>query len=245
MKSKLIITNNMITKKQIKLIRSLSQKKNRKKHKLFVAEGSKVVDELLVSNLELDSIYSIENKYEEYDCFFKIGNEKLSMISNLKTPNNVLAVFKIPEQKDINFDKNIIALENISDPGNLGSIIRLCDWFGIDDLICSLDTVDCYNPKVIQATMGSISRVNITYSDLNFLIKKSKNLVLADMNGIALKKYNFKKNQIIFFGNESEGISNHLKKVVSESITIKKYGDKIDSLNVANSVAIVLSHLNN
>lgn len=235
----------MITKNQIKLIRSLSQKKNRKKHKLFVAEGSKVVDELLVSNLELDSIYSIENKYEEYDCFFKISNEKLSMISNLKTPNNVLAVFKIPEQKDINFDKNIIALENISDPGNLGSIIRLCDWFGIDDLICSLDTVDCYNPKVIQATMGSISRVNITYSDLNFLIKKSKNLVLADMNGIALKKYNFKKNQIIFFGNESEGISNHLKKVVSESITIKKYGDKIDSLNVANSVAIVLSHLNN
>ena len=235
----------MITKNQIKLIRSLSQKKNRKKHKLFVAEGSKVVDELLVSNLELDSIYSIENKYEEYDCFFKISNEKLSMISNLKTPNNVLAVFKIPEQKDINFDKNIIALENISDPGNLGSIIRLCDWFGIDDLICSLDTVDCYNPKVIQATMGSISRVNITYSDLNFLIKKSKNLVLADMNGIALKKYNFKKNQIIFFGNESEGISNHLKKVVSESITIKKYGDKIDSLNVASSVAIVLSHLNN
>ena len=235
----------MITKNQIKLIRSLSQKKNRKKHKLFVAEGSKVVDELLVSNLELDSIYSIENKYEEYDCFFKIGNEKLSMISNLKTPNNVLAVFKIPEQKDINFDKNIIALENISDPGNLGSIIRLCDWFGIDDLICSLDTVDCYNPKVIQATMGSISRVNITYSDLNFLIKKSKNLVLADMNGIALKKYNFKKNQIIFFGNESEGISNHLKKVVPESITIKKYGDKIDSLNVSNSVAIVLSHLNN
>ena len=206
----------MIAKNQIKLIRSLSQKKNRKKHKLFVAEGSKVVDELLVSNLELDSIYSIENKYEEYDCFFKISNEKLSMISNLKTPNNVLAVFKIPEQKDINFDKNIIALENISDPGNLGSIIRLCDWFGIDDLICSLDTVDCYNPKVIQATMGSISRVNITYSDLNFLIKKSKNLVLADMNGISLKKYNFKKNQIIFFGNESEGISNHLKKVVSE-----------------------------
>ena len=167
------------------------------------------------------------------------------MISNLKTPNNVLAVFKIPELKDINFGKNIIALENISDPGNLGSIIRLCDWFGIEDLICSLDTVDCYNPKVIQATMGSISRVNITYSDLNFLIKKSKNLVLADINGIALKKYNFKKNQIIFFGNESEGISNHLKKVVSESITIKKYGDKIDSLNVANSVAIVLSHLNN
>ena len=96
------------------------------------------------------------------------------MISNLKTPNNVLAVFKIPELKDINFGKNIIALENISDPGNLGSIIRLCDWFGIDDLICSLDTVDCYNPKVIQATMGSISRVNITYSDLNFLIKKDE-----------------------------------------------------------------------
>ena len=233
----------MITKNQIKLIRSLSQKKNRKKHKLFVAEGSKVVDELLASNLELDSIYSIETKYEEYACFFKISPEKLSMISNLKTPNNVLAVFKIPRLRDIDFSKNIVALENISDPGNLGSIIRLCDWFGIDDLICSLDTVDCYNPKVIQATMGSISRVNITYYDLNLLIKKSNNLVLADLNGTTIKNYNFKKNQIIFFGNESEGVSNHLKKEVSDSITIKKYGDKINSLNVANSVAIVLSHL--
>ena len=235
----------MITKNQIKLIRSLSQKKNRKKHKLFVAEGSKVVNELLASNFELDSIYSIENKYDEYECFFKISSEKLSMISNLKTPNNVLAVFKIPKPRDINFSKNIIALENISDPGNLGSIIRLCDWFGIDDLICSLDSVDCYNPKVIQATMGSISRVNITYFNFNSLIKKSKNLVLADLNGKTLKNYNFKKNQIIFFGNESEGVSNHLKKVISDSITIKKYGDKIDSLNVANSVAIVLSHLKN
>ena len=94
------------------------------------------------------------------------------MISNLKTPNNVLAVFKIPRLRDIDFSKNIVALENISDPGNLGSIIRLCDWFGIDDLICSLDTVDCYNPKVIQATMGSISRVNISYYDFNLLIKK-------------------------------------------------------------------------
>ena len=235
----------MITKNQIKLIRSLSKKKNRKKFKLFVAEGSKVVDELLASNLELDSIYSIENKYEGYDCFFKTSSRKLSMISNLKKPNNVLSVFKIPKLKDIDFTNNVIALENISDPGNLGSIIRLCDWFGIQDLICSLDTVDCYNPKVIQATMGSISRVNITYSDLNFLIKKSKNLVLTDLKGEALKNYNFKKNQIIFFGNESEGISNHLKKVVSDSITIKKYGDKIDSLNVANSVGIVLSHLKN
>ena len=235
----------MITKNQIKLIRSLSQKKNRKKHKLFVAEGSKVVDELLASNLELDSIYSIETKYEEYACFFKISNEKLSMISNLKTPNNVLAVFKIPRLRDIDFSKNIVALENISDPGNLGSIIRLCDWFGIDDLICSLDTVDCYNPKVIQATMGSISRVNITYYDFNLLIKKSNNLVLADLNGTTIKNYNFKKNQIIFFGNESEGVSNHLKKEVSDSITIKKYGDKINSLNVANSVAIILSYLKN
>ena len=121
------------------------------------------------------------------------------MISNLKTPNNVLAVFKIPKLRDIDFSKNIVALENISDPGNLGSIIRLCDWFGIDDLICGLvDTVDCYNPKVIQATMGSIARVNITYSDFNFLIKKSNNLVLADLNGTTIKNYNFKKNQIIF-----------------------------------------------
>ena len=93
--------------------------------------------------------------------------------------------------------------------------------------------------------MGSISRVNVTYFNFNSLIKKSKNLVLADLNGKTLRNYNFKKNQIIFFGNESEGVSNHLKKVITDSITIKKYGDKIDSLNVASSVAIVLSHLKN
>ena len=233
----------MVSKNQLKQILKLKHKKYRTRFGYFVAEGEKIVNDLINSSWHAQSLYSLEDNF--HPKAIKIDSSVMKKISHLKTPSPVLGVFKIPNKVKTKPSLLTIAIDKLIDPGNLGSIIRLCDWFGIDDLICSLDTVDCYNPKVIQATMGSISRVNITYSDLNFLINKSKNLVLADMKGIALKKYNFKKDQIIFFGNESEGISNHLKKVISESITIKKYGDKIDSLNVSNSVAIVLSHLNN
>ena len=159
----------MITKNQIKLIRSLSLKKNRIKHNLFIAEGEKIVNELLDSNLTLFHLFSANDTYDLKENYTIIKNQELKQISNLKTPNKVVGLFKIPKPVNIDFNKNIVALEEINDPGNLGTIIRLCDWFGIRDIICSENSVDCFNPKTIQASMGSISRVNVTYQSFDDL----------------------------------------------------------------------------
>ena len=167
--------SKMITKNEIKFIRSLKIKKNRIKSKQFIVEGEKVVDELIDSSMELVKLYSTSSKYESLeDRYTNISKTNLSQISNLKTPNKVLAIFSIPTPEKIDFSSQIIALDNISDPGNLGTIIRLCDWFGIGDLICNTETVDCYNSKVVQASMGSISRVNITYLDFKDLFSNKK-----------------------------------------------------------------------
>ena len=155
----------MITKNQIKLIKSLRLKKNRIQSGFFVAEGEKIVNELLESDLEVVNIFSISEKYKNSKNYISINSTQLKQISNLKSPNNVLGIFKIPANKEIDFNSNIVALEEINDPGNLGTIIRLCDWFGIKNIICSQNSVDCYNPKVVQSSMGSISRVSITYME--------------------------------------------------------------------------------
>ena len=149
----------MVSDKQIKIIKSLKHKKNRIKYNLFVAEGDKTILELILAGYNIHSLYSINSQIEGVkNSVGQLSKSELNKISNLSNPKNSLAVFEIPKSKIINYDKLIIGLDNISDPGNLGTIIRLCDWFGIEDLICSFDTVDCYNPKVVQASMGSISR---------------------------------------------------------------------------------------
>ena len=236
----------MITKNQIKLIKSLRSKKNRKQSGFFVAEGEKIVDELLKSDLEAVNIFSISEKYKNLKNYISINSTQLKQISNLKSPNKVLGIFKIPANKEIDFNSNIIALEEINDPGNLGTIIRLCDWFGIKNIICSQNSVDCYNPKVVQSTMGSISRVSISYMEFDNLISSvSHNTVAADLNGKSLKEHIFSKNQIIFFGNESNGFSQKVSSNIKTKITIQRYNDNVESLNLASSVAIVLSELRN
>ena len=236
----------MITKNQIKLIKSLRLKKNRIQSGFFVAEGEKIVDELLKSDLEAVNIFSISEKYKNLKNYISINSTQLKQISNLKSPNNVLGIFKIPPNKEIDFNSNIIALEEINDPGNLGTIIRLCDWFGIKNIICSENSVDCYNPKVVQSTMGSISRVSISYMEFDNLISSvSHNTVAADLNGKSLKEHIFSKNQIIFFGNESNGFSQKVSSNIKTKITIQRYNDNVESLNLASSVAIVLSELKN
>ena len=236
----------MITKNQIKLIKSLRSKKNRKQSGFFVAEGEKIVDELLKSDLEAVNIFSISEKYKNLKNYISINSTQLKQISNLKSPNKVLGIFKIPANKEIDFNSNIIALEEINDPGNLGTIIRLCDWFGIKNIICSENSVDCYNPKVVQSTMGSISRVSISYMEFDNLISSvSHNTVAADLNGKSLKEHIFSKNQIIFFWNESNGFSQKVSSNIKNKITIQRYNDNVESLNVASSVAIVLSELKN
>tara|TARA_X000001036_G_C20597468_1_gene773528 strand:- start:558 stop:1283 length:726 start_codon:yes stop_codon:yes gene_type:complete len=236
----------MITKNQIKLIRSLRIKKNRIKHNLFVAEGEKIIDELLNSNLNLSHLFTNKDNYGLSENYSVIKNKELKQISNLKTPNKVLGLFEIPKVIEIDFNKNIVALEEINDPGNLGTIIRLCDWFGIKDIICTKNSVDCFNPKTIQASMGSISRVNISYLDFDNLFEAKKyNMVAADMNGKNINEYGFSANQIIFFGSESNGFSDKLSFKIKKRVTIPRYNENVDSLNLANSVAIVLSELKN
>ena len=234
----------MITKNQIKLIKSLRLKKNRIQSGFFIAEGEKIIDELLESKLEVVNIFSSSEKYNISDYYIPISSSQLKQISNLKTPNKVLGLFKIPKSSEIDFNSNIIALEDINDPGNLGTIIRLCDWFGIKNIICSSNSVDCYNPKVIQASMGSICRVNISYMDFHkFLDSKNYNTVAADLNGQNLRDFTFSDNQIIFFGSESNGLSKTLSSQMDHKITIQRYNDNVESLNLATSVGIILSEL--
>ena len=234
----------MITKNQIKLIKSLRLKKNRIQSGFFVAEGEKIVDELLESDLETVNIFSISEKYKNLKNYISINSTQLKQISNLKSPNNVLGVFKIPANKEIDFNSNIVALEEINDPGNLGTIIRLCDWYGVKNIICSTNSVDCYNPKVIQASMGSISRVNISYMDLEKLVAdKNHKTVMADLKGEKLRNFNFSKNQIIFFGSESNGFSKKMSSKIENKITIEGLNNNVESLNLATSVGIILYEL--
>jgi RNA methyltransferase, TrmH family len=241
--------SKMITKNEIKFVRSLRIKKNRINSDQFIVEGEKIVDELINSSLELVRVYSTSSKHESLgEVYTKILKTNLLQISNLTTPNKVVAIFSIPKPDKIDFTSKIIALDNISDPGNLGTIIRLCDWFGIKDLICNTETVDCYNPKVVQASMGSISRVNITYLDFKELFSEKKlNVVAADLKGESINKFPFTKNQIVVFGNESLGISPEIKKIIKNRVTIPRYNSNydIESINVANSVAIILAELKN
>jgi TrmH family RNA methyltransferase len=236
----------MVSKNQIKLITSLQQKKYRFANQLFFAEGIKVIQELVESNFELVHLYTTQNDFEEVSKEKKtiIQESDLKKISALATPNTCLAVFKIPEEKKISESGLIIALDSIRDPGNLGTILRLCDWFGIEQLICSKDAVDIYNPKVVQATMGSIARVNVNYVDLESFINKTKLPVFGTfMDGSNIYKTDLPQEGIIIMGNEANGISPELEKLIKNRLTIPRFGtlQKTESLNVASATAIILS----
>lgn len=234
----------MLSKNQIKLINSLKQKKYRLQHGLFVVEGVKTINELLQSHLELHALYTtqafnIDAKHETL-----ISETELKRISFLTTPNTALAIFKIPKAKAVEQKGLIVALDDIRDPGNLGTIIRLCDWFGVTDLVCSQGTTDCYNPKVIQATMGSIARVNINYVDLDRFLKQSMQPVFgAFMGGDNVYETQLPKTGILVMGNEANGVSKDVEALISKSISIPRFGNiqQTESLNVATATAILLS----
>ncbi len=236
----------MVSKNQIKLITSLQQKKYRFSNQLFFAEGIKVIQELVESNFELDHLYTTQNDFEKVSNDQKtiITESDLKKISALATPNTCLAVFKIPAEKKIIESGLIIALDSIRDPGNLGTILRLCDWFGINQLVCSKETVDIYNPKVVQATMGSIARVNVNYIDLENFVSQTKLPVFGTfMDGSNIYKTDLPQEGIIIMGNEANGISPELEKLAKNRLTIPRFGtlQKTESLNVATATAIILS----
>lgn len=236
----------MLSKNQIKLITSLQQKKQRFTNQLFFAEGIKVIQELVESNFELVHLYTTQNDFEEVSQDKKtlISENELKKISALATQNSCLAVFRIPIEKKIIESGLILALDCIRDPGNLGTILRLCDWFGIDQIVCSKDAVDIYNPKVVQATMGSIARVNVNYIDLENFISQTQLPVFGTfMQGSTIYKTDLPQEGIIVMGNEANGISSELEKLIKNRLTIPRFGSlqKTESLNVATATAIVLS----
>jgi len=234
----------MLSKSQIKIITSLKQKKYRQQHKLFVVEGVKTIKELLKSSLDLHKLYTTELFNIDTKDEVLISEMDLKRISFLITPNKALAVFKMAEPKPIDKSGLIVALDAIRDPGNLGTIIRLCDWFGVKELVCSKETVDCFNPKVIQATMGSITRVNINYIDLSNFLKTSKSPVFgAFMEGKNVYKVKFPEQGVLVMGNEANGVSKEVEAIITEKISIPRFGSiqATESLNVATATAILLS----
>jgi len=236
----------MLTKNQIKYITQLKQKKYRDLNKIFIAEGFKVIKELLNSNFKLEQIYTTQQlKFDVSSAFItEISDVELKKISLLTTPNECLALFKT---KDVNQPSKIglkVALDDVRDPGNLGTIIRLCDWFGITDLICSEETVDVYNPKVVQATMGSLTRVNVFYTDLPKYLRKYELPILGTfMDGENIYKQQLPNEGIIVMGNEANGISKEIEHLVTQKIAIPRFGalQQTESLNVATATAIILS----
>ncbi|NNT70662.1 RNA methyltransferase [Flavobacterium sp. IMCC34852] len=236
----------MVSKNQIKLITSLQHKKYRNEHQLFIAEGVKVIQELLQSNIVLEHLFETESIFESVLPSQKTLIKEVDMkrISVLTSPSSCLAIFKIPKAKIIEDKGLIVVLDDIRDPGNLGTIIRLCDWFGVKQLVCSKETVDVYNPKVIQATMGSITRVNLVYLDIqDFIAQTSLPVFGTFMDGKNIYKEVLPTEGVLIFGNEANGISTSVEKIIKNRIAIPRFGDiqQTESLNVATATAICLS----
>jgi len=237
----------MVGKKWLKLIKSLHQKKYRNEHQLFFVEGKKGVSELIDTGLELVKVLV----YQEFADVFSnqtmemITPKELKYISALKNPNGVLAVFRVPKPQEISPTDWVVALDDVRDPGNFGTIIRLCDWFGIQNIVCSEATVDHFNPKVVQATMGSLGRVNVVYTSLvDFLSTTKLGIYGAFMNGKSVYGEDLPSAGILVMGNEANGISKEIKELAKHQIAIPQYGEKTtESLNVAMATGILLNEI--
>ena len=235
----------MVSKNQIKLINSLQQKKYRKLHNLFIAEGKKVIQELIDANFSLDHLFVTKTDlFDKKHSATLISDSELKKISALTSANDCLAVFKIKEYSSSANSGLELALDNIKDPGNMGTIIRLCDWFGISKIVCSEETVDLYNPKVVQATMGSLARVQVVYTNLAAYLKATDLEIFGTfMEGENIYKKVVPDSGILVMGNEANGISSEIENLITQKIAIPRFGNlqQTESLNVATATAIFLS----
>jgi TrmH family RNA methyltransferase len=234
-----------ISKNKIKWIRSLQQKKNREDLGLFIVEGEKMVNEALnsfgnyIEFLCITKFSTIIPKNPTFEVAIA-SDEELKSISSLKNPNKSLIVLKIPKTKTVDTQFRI-ALDGIQDPGNMGTILRLADWFNVKEIICSNDTVDIYNPKVVQASMGAIFRINVIYCDLvDYLTETKEPIFGALLEGENIYKKTVKPNGILVLGNEGNGISKEVISLIKNPITIPRFG-KAESLNVSVATGILLS----
>lgn len=238
----------MISKNQVKYIHQLEQKKYRKREGLFVAEGTKVVGDLLKYH-KPEALFATD-EWEAPDgiSYTIVTEEELRRISFLQHPQQVLGLFPIPPQTTAtNFGGALVlALDGVQDPGNLGTIIRIADWFGIETIICSEDTADAWNPKVIQATMGSIARVNIIYTNLLDLLDNLPTdfpIYGTLLNGENIYTQPLSEEGLIIMGNEGNGISEAVRTKINRKLLIPDFhqGETADSLNVAIATAITCS----
>lgn len=239
---------NMLSKNQQKIIQKLQQKKYRNELGLFVVEGKKGILEFVQAGFKVEAIFATSLFSEQLNKLplTLISKEELSKISTLKNPDEGVAIFHQPKHKGILQEGVILALDNIQDPGNLGTLIRLCDWFGIETLLCSEQTVDCYNPKVVQASMGSLSRVEVHYLPLaGFLVTCALPVYVATLEGENLYTASFPEDCIIVLGNEANGVSPEVAALANGAITIPRFGklQQAESLNVAMAGAIIVSQI--
>ena len=241
----------MISKNQIKFVRSLQLKKHRDVHNSFVVEGEKIVNEIIQSDFSVIQIFatngwfsSSTNIIAEVIC--QISEKELKKISQLSTPNKVLAIVEKPKFA-LNIDTITngltLVLDEIKDPGNLGTIIRVCDWFGVENIICSNNSVDVYNPKVLQATMGSLARVKVHYTDIENVIIQLPNdfpIYGACIDGKNISDIIIEKEALLIMGNESFGISHKVSLLIKKRIEIPRKREGAESLNIAIATSILL-----
>lgn len=240
----------MLNKSEVKYIQSLSQKKFRDEEGVYIAEGPKIVEEALeAKDVVVKKLFATEKwagVNERYRGITLVADYELQKISQLKTPNQVLAVLKKPSYQQFIFDKSglSLALDGIQDPGNLGTIIRTADWFGVKQVICSTDCADAFSAKVVQAAMGSIFRVQVVYADLEGWMAENRDIAFygAALNGKPLTQFSKMNAGTIVIGNESKGIREGVMQKVNEKITIARSGGA-ESLNAAVAAGIILAHL--
>lgn len=242
----------MLSKTRLKYIQTLGQKKFRDSEGLFIAEGPKLVEELLKEkSLVIREVLAVSAWIGQYGFLAKnsilteVTELELERISQLSAPNQVIAVLEQIPEKPLLAEKGrfTLALDDIRDPGNLGTIIRLADWYGVENIICSNSTTDIYNPKVVQSSMGSIGRVRVFYTDLvEWLKKQEVSSYAAVLDGRSVHEMPSLKEGILVIGNESQGIHEPLLQKINEKVTIPRIG-KAESLNAAVATGILLSHL--
>ena len=236
-----------MTKAEIQFVRSLADKRTRDQHRLFIAEGDKLIGEIIASGLKIHKIYALAGHLEPHaEC---VSEKEMERISQLKSASSSLAIVEQPRHKlrqSAPAEKLSLALDGVQNPGNLGTIIRLADWFGISDIFCSEDCADCYNPKVIQATMGAILRVRIHYLNLADLLARTAQQGTAVygtmLDGENLYSAEIKPNGVIVMGNEGKGVSPECQKSFTHSLLIPSFPPErqgSESLNVAMATGLV------
>ena len=236
----------MLTKATLKLVKRLQQKKYRKELGLFVVEGRKSTDEFLASDFKLIHLFVSSDYKEMYPQAEIASSAEFKQMSNLRTPPEILAVF---EQKSYELpkkiNKNYFALDNVQDPGNLGTIIRIADWFGMEHVFCNLDTVEVYNPKVVQACMGSLGRIQVHYVDFESYFKELDCEIYGTfMEGNSIYSTNLTNPGLIVMGNESNGISAQIEKLCTQRISVPQETNRpTESLNVAVASAMISSEI--